>query len=155
MDQESVSISHSVADTHAYAGELIARVLAEQGLSGTATIFALSGELGAGKTAFVQGVAKALGIEEVVASPTFVLMKTYDIPETSAAREKFARLVHLDCYRFESASELEALGWHTLATDPKNLIFLEWPEMGELAIPERAREITIEVIDEHTRTIML
>lgn len=145
--------THSPEETEALAAEIVGETLEEKCMAGTATIFALSGELGAGKTVFVKGVAKALGIEDAVTSPTFVLMKIYDIPEEHIASQKFSRLIHMDCYRLNSAEELEALGWHTFATDPKNIIFLEWPEMGGLAIPERAREIHIEGLNETTRKI--
>lgn len=146
-------ITHSPEETEALGSALVARILSESGTRGTATIFALSGELGAGKTVFVRGVAKGLGIEDNVTSPTFVLMKIYDIPETHAAGHTYARLVHMDCYRLEGAEELEVLGWHAYAADPKNIIFLEWPEKSAMAIPERAREIHLEALSEDTRKI--
>src|SRR5689334_7666432 len=66
-----------------------------------ATLVTLTGELGAGKTSFTQGVARALGIEESVTSPTFVLEKVYEL-----ADHGFKRLVHIDAYRLESGAAL-------------------------------------------------
>lgn len=111
-----------------------------------ATVVVLSGELGAGKTTFAQGIAKALEVEETVTSPTFVLEKIYALPKQplDAARgKKFARLVHVDAYRLKSAHELEVLGWKELLQDPGNLIVLEWPENVASAVPKDAIRITL------------
>jgi tRNA threonylcarbamoyladenosine biosynthesis protein TsaE len=116
-----------------------------------ATLVTLSGELGAGKTSFTQGLAKALGITEPITSPTFVLEKVYDLPE--ATSRGFARLVHIDAYRLEGEESLMPLGVDLLLPDPKNLIVLEWPEMvlGQLPEPDVAVKITVEA--DITRTI--
>ncbi|OGG50923.1 tRNA (adenosine(37)-N6)-threonylcarbamoyltransferase complex ATPase subunit type 1 TsaE [Candidatus Kaiserbacteria bacterium RIFCSPHIGHO2_01_FULL_54_36] len=114
----------------------------------SATVVALSGELGAGKTTFVQGAAKALGITEQVTSPTFVLEKIYQLegqPFDKAQGKKFERLIHIDAYRLKSAHELEILGWETLLQDPANLILIEWPERVQEAIPKDAILITFDI----------
>src|SRR3989338_2308966 len=114
----------------------------------SATVVALSGELGAGKTTFVQGAAKALGITEQVTSPTFVLEKIYQLegqPFDKAKGKKFERLIHIDAYRLKSAHELEILGWETLLQDPANLILIEWPERVQEAIPKDAILITFDI----------
>ena len=103
-----------------------------------ATIVALSGDLGAGKTTFVQGIARSLGIEESVTSPTFVIMKIYDLEN-----QPFKRLVHMDAYRLKGAEHLRVLGWDALIADPANLICIEWPEKIEGAIPQDATRITL------------
>lgn len=113
-----------------------------------ATLMTLSGPLGAGKTTFVQAAARELGIEEVVASPTFVLEKIY-----AAVRGPFARLVHIDAYRLGGGSELERLGWRELLSDARNLILLEWPERIVNAIPDDAIGITIEPLEGEARRI--
>ncbi|MDB5245101.1 MAG: hypothetical protein JWN90_206 [Parcubacteria group bacterium] len=116
-----------------------------------ATLVTLSGELGAGKTSFTQGLAKALGIEEAITSPTFVLEKIYDLAEEKG--RGFARLVHIDAYRLEGEESLLPLGVDLLLPDSKNLIVLEWPEMveGQLPVPDVA--VTIVVESDITRTI--
>ncbi len=141
-------VTHSVEETEAAAEQLVAWLLARRGTQGTGTLVALSGELGAGKTAFVKGVAKALGITESVTSPTFVLEKVYKI-ET----EPFSHLIHIDAYRLEGGGELNAIGWHEAVTNPKNLIFVEWPEKVADEMPNRALTLNFEVIDPETRKI--
>ena len=105
-----------------------------------ATVVTLSGELGAGKTTFAQGIAKALGVEETVTSPTFVIEKIYQLE-----KQKFSRLVHIDAYRLNGAHELQMLGWDELLRDPQNLIVLEWPENVAELIPENAIRVRFEI----------
>src|SRR3989344_1744443 len=98
-----------------------------------ATLVTLSGELGAGKTAFTKAVAKALGLQDTVSSPTFVLEKIYQLGSSAS---KFKRLVHIDAYRLESGSDLTPLGFDELLQDSHNLILLEWPEKVTDHIPK-------------------
>lgn len=113
-----------------------------------ATVIALSGELGAGKTTFTQAAARALSVEETVNSPTFVIEKIYSLND-----QKWARLVHIDAYRLKSSNELRALGWEKQVADPSNLAIIEWPEHVAEAIPENAHRITIEIGEGEERTI--
>lgn len=120
----------------------------------TAVVVTLSGALGAGKTAFVKGVAHALHIKETVTSPTFVIMKMYPIRNVpSSNRVGFKRLVHIDAYRLKGEHHLNVLGWEELLHDPGNLIFLEWPEKIPSAIPESAVRICFRYSGEHEREI--
>jgi tRNA threonylcarbamoyl adenosine modification protein YjeE len=114
-----------------------------------ATLVTLSGELGAGKTAFTKEVAKALGIEEVLTSPTFVLEKIYALP---APKLGFIRLIHIDAYRLSGGAELAALGFDEAMADPENLILLEWPERVSDAVFTPTTRIHIRVEGE-TRLI--
>ena len=113
-----------------------------------ATIVALSGELGSGKTAFVKCVAKNLGINEDITSPTFVIMKNYGL-----STKNYKLLIHIDAYRLNSYKELENLRWQEIYNDPNNLIFLEWPERVLELIPNDAKKINFEFIDGTTRKI--
>lgn len=88
-----------------------------------ASVLALHGDLGAGKTTFVQAVAGALGVEETVISPTFVIMKKYQ-----TADERFKNVVHIDTYRIEESKEIDVLGLSAELAQPGNLICIEWPE---------------------------
>ncbi len=106
-----------------------------------ATLVTLSGELGAGKTAFAKALAKAFGIEEPVTSPTFVLEKIYALPE----RTPFSRLAHIDAYRLNDESELAALGFDELMSDPSTLVVLEWPEKVAGMMHSPAERITLTV----------
>ena len=107
---------------------------------GDATVVALSGDLGAGKTTFAQAVARALGVEETVSSPTFVIEKVYQL-----SGQSFEKLIHIDAYRLESAHELEVLGWRETVADPNNLILIEWPERLAALVPEGAIHIRFEI----------
>lgn len=115
----------------------------------TALIVALSGDLGAGKTALTQKVAAKLGVKEHVISPTFVILKNY-----KTEHDLFKNLVHIDAYRLDSSMELVTLGWIEIVKDKNNLIVLEWPEK----VPECLKEnnvchIKLTHIDEETRQI--
>tara|TARA_R110000824_G_scaffold401771_1_gene615841 strand:+ start:497139 stop:497573 length:435 start_codon:yes stop_codon:yes gene_type:complete len=114
-----------------------------------ATLVTLSGELGAGKTSFAQGIAKAYGIAETVTSPTFVLEKIYAIPHG-----RFSRLVHIDAYRLTGGEELHALGFDEIMGDPKTVVVLEWPEKVTDVLPAPAHRIKLTVVDEGGRSIV-
>ena len=119
-----------------------------------ATVVALRGELGSGKTTFVQAVARHFGIGESVVSPTFVLEKIYELPLDSARGEnKFSRLIHIDAYRIEDTSEFTVIGWADVARNPDNLILLEWPEHVSELLPADAHRLALAYVDENTRDI--
>jgi tRNA threonylcarbamoyladenosine biosynthesis protein TsaE len=114
-----------------------------------ASVIGLKGDLGAGKTTFVQDIAKILGIEERITSPTFVILKKYRIENF----KKFNTLVHIDAYRLDEAIELLGLNFEEEVNDPHSLIFIEWPEKVEEALPENMTLIEFEFIDENKRKI--
>ena len=94
-----------------------------------ARVLALSGELGAGKTTFTQGFAAALGVKEKIQSPTFVLMKIYQLKErTRNKRHGFKHLIHIDCYRIQSPKDLIHLGLKNLLRDRDAVILIEWAD---------------------------
>lgn len=98
-----------------------------------AMVIALTGELGAGKTTFVQGFAQALGVKENVLSPTFVLMKIYPL-----ARKRFRRLAHIDCYRLASPNDLSHLGFKQILKDKDAIVLIEWAERVKKLVPRGA-----------------
>ena len=116
--------SQSLSDTSQIAQQILTQLSGSPRTNG-ATILALSGDLGAGKTAFTKLFAGHLGITETVVSPTFVLAKFYDIPGQQSPWE---HLVHIDAYRLESWQELQVLKFDDVFNNPKNLILIEWPE---------------------------
>ena len=116
-----------------------------------ATIIALSGDLGAGKTALVKCAAQYYGVSEEVTSPTFVIQKEYTLPQEN----RFSRLVHIDAYRLNSYSELEYLKWKETVSDPQTIIFIEWPEMVKgISLPS-LRSISIDIKKGDKRVITL
>lgn len=138
-------ISESLEQTGEIAREYICTLAS---LQKQATVVCLSGELGSGKTTFVQAFAKALGITERVTSPTFVLIKRYDIDQA-----QFTTLFHIDAYRLENGDELAVLGFGDLLNNPKHLICIEWPEHILGILPTKRHRISFRGITEHTREI--
>lgn len=110
---------------------LVAEALAKEADSNPkAFILALQGDLGAGKTTFVQALGAELGITANIQSPTYVIMKRYDI-----RFGRFTSLVHIDAYRFEKPEEFAALKPETFLRDPNALVVIEWPERVEGILP--------------------
>jgi len=106
----------------------------------------LQGDLGAGKTTFVQGLAAGWGAQDEVSSPTFVLVNVY-----RGAGE--ARLFHLDTYRIESAAEAEELDLDSMLEQGPLLI--EWPERVQAILPNENLWISLEYLDENQRQLAL
>jgi tRNA threonylcarbamoyladenosine biosynthesis protein TsaE len=122
-------VSQSAADTQAIAASFAHRLRAAIPSRQAALVVALQGPLGAGKTTFVQGMARALGVTAQPKSPTFLLAKEYLIPDTPY------HLWHLDCYRLQSHRDLVAIDMHRAFKDPKNIIVIEWPERIDGGLP--------------------
>lgn len=96
-----------------------------------AAVLELTGELGTGKTAFVQILARHLGVQEVVTSPTFIIMQSFRTCDAI-----FKTLVHIDAYRLESAEEMRVLGFESLLKEQSILICIEWPERIHTILPQ-------------------
>lgn len=128
-------ISRSVQETRKIARKHAREIMARADSVGArgAVIVALAGELGAGKTAFAQGFARALGVKENVMSPTFVLMKIYPL-----RKKRFQRLVHIDCYRIASSRDLLHLGFRELLKDKDAIVLIEWAERIKKILPRGA-----------------
>ena len=123
-----------------------------------ATVLALEGNLGAGKTTFVQTLARELGVGEVVQSPTYVLMKNYPLELSTAGantNKKFTKLVHIDAYRLESPEEFDALRPEEFLNDPGCLVVVEWPERlgSKLPAPDMTLTFSAENMTEGERDI--
>ncbi len=113
-----------------------------------ATVVLLSGDLGAGKTTMAQTIGKRFGIEKLMQSPTFVIMRNYKLEN-----KDFELLVHVDAYRLESESEIEKLGFQEIITSPKNLVLIEWPEKIKKILPRKSFKVLIKHINENERLI--
>ncbi len=113
-----------------------------------ATLITLSGELGAGKTAFVQAAATALGVMDHVTSPTFVLAKRYEL-----LGMPFARLIHIDAYRLKDGEDLRSISFNELMQDSENLVALEWPEIVADGLPVADVAIRLEVLSDGSRSL--
>jgi tRNA threonylcarbamoyladenosine biosynthesis protein TsaE len=109
-----------------------------------AAVVILSGELGAGKTTFVQGFLKGAGIRGRAPSPTFVIMRHYRL--SGIAAEVFSQIIHMDAYRLQptvakNAAHLAALGFEEMVEDPRNIVLIEWGERIMAAVPKDALRI--------------
>ncbi|MGI6133056.1 MAG: tRNA (adenosine(37)-N6)-threonylcarbamoyltransferase complex ATPase subunit type 1 TsaE [Christensenellales bacterium] len=128
-------ISNSVQDTFDIAAKLA------NGFVG-GEIVLLEGELGAGKTTFAKGIAKALGIKEEITSPTFVLLKEY---------QGRLKLYHFDLYRIEDAQELEELGFEDYLYQENSVSLIEWNKFKKLPLPPIY--VKIDRVDDNIRRI--
>lgn len=112
-------------------------------------IFALTGELGAGKTTFVQGFAKGLGIKEKIISPTFVLIREHKIPKSKYI------LYHVDLYRLENIDDLRKLGLEEILSNPNNIVLIEWAEKVISILPKDTVKISLDIVNPNTRKITI
>lgn len=115
----------------------------------SAIIIALSGDLGAGKTALVKSAAQYFDIDENITSPTFVIQKEYEIKNHNFLE----KIIHIDAYRLESKSELEYLKWNEVISNNKNIIFIEWPEQVDGINMPNVINIHIEILYNEDREI--
>ena len=108
---------------------------------------AFYGNLGSGKTTFIQGLAKGLGIQRRITSPTFIILRHYKIEK--------GLFYHIDLYRIETLKDLLGLGINEVLEDRTNIIAVEWAEkMGKL-LPKKRLDINFEYIDENKREIKI
>ena len=130
-------VSSSAAETEAVAARLATRL--ELG-----DVVSVAGELGAGKTTFVRGACRALGVTEPVTSPTFTIGHRY---------RGRVEISHLDLYRFAGVSPAE---WGDLEPYFDHAIaFVEWPEAGTGVLPRARVAVELEHVDEQRRRIRL
>jgi tRNA threonylcarbamoyladenosine biosynthesis protein TsaE len=130
--------------------EAVAAVLGElkERAAAGATVLALHGDLGAGKTTFVQELGRQLGVSEDITSPTFTIMKGYETTD-----ETFKTLIHMDAYRIDDESELAPLHFVDILATSETLFCIEWAEKIAGALPGQILEVTLSVVDETTRHI--
>lgn len=107
------------------------------------SVIALRGDLAAGKTCLIRGMAVRFATDEIVSSPTFTIVNQYGTRNP---------LYHVDLYRIEDAAELAELGYEDLF-EPDGVCAVEWAERAEQLLPERRVEVLLEHIDENTRRI--
>ena len=117
-------------------GEALGRTLAPRSL------LALEGELGTGKTTFVQAVARGLGVAEAATSPTYALVHRY--------QGRRGPVFHLDCYRLRRPEEAEDLDWETLLAEGDALL-VEWPERAGPWLPAPSRRFRLHHLPDEAR----
>jgi len=131
----------------------IAKLLAKE-ILGTknkkrAFVLGLKGDLGGGKTTFLQGLARGLGVKEKILSPTFVLIKKFHVP-----RSIFHDFYHIDCYRIQKPKEILDLGFKKIISNPQNIVAVEWADRIRKILPKDTIRINFEFVDQNTRKII-
>jgi tRNA threonylcarbamoyladenosine biosynthesis protein TsaE len=137
--------SESVEDTLSSAHYLI-QFLTEYNL------VCLYGELGIGKTTFVQGLAKELGIKKRVISPSFILQREYKIKSRKLGQ---TTLYHIDCYNIASLNELKGIDLNELWEDKHNLVIIEWADRVREILPKKRIDIEFKYLDDNDRFIRI
>ena len=151
-----------------------AKKIAQQKPGRRAVVVGLIGDLGSGKTTFVQGFARALGIRRRMVSPTFTIMRRYRIPHrTSAKRSKHSNyklprhrrglggraitnykyLIHVDAYRVHKPAELRIIKFESWLMDPTAIVLIEWADLVEKKFRRGARIIRFHHTLDSSRTI--
>lgn len=129
---------------------LLAKTIKKQPLQKQAFIVALTGDLGSGKTTFIQGLAQELGVKENILSPTFVIQKDF-----SLSLNNFKNLYHIDAYRLKNPQELLDLGFADLIKNPENLITIEWADKIKKILPKNILWIGLENLGKNKRKIII
>ena len=134
-------LSKNLNETRELAKKLARRFVKKS--SKRALVFGLQGELGAGKTTFIQSFAKGLGIKNKITSPSFILMK------------KYKNLYHIDCYRIKSYKDILGLDFQEIISNPKNIVIIEWAEKIRKILPKNSIWIKFKIISEKERLIIM
>jgi tRNA threonylcarbamoyladenosine biosynthesis protein TsaE len=137
-------ISESAAETSA-----VGKALA--GCLRNGDVVLLHGDLGAGKTTLAKGIASALGIEDIVSSPSFSLVNEYDTGLDSAV----TRLYHLDLYRLRGEDDLASIGFDDFMAPIDGVTIVEWPERAATTLPERFLLIEFETTRPSSRRLRI
>lgn len=118
--------TNSTAQTMAFGQRLARRLKGGE-------VIALMGELGAGKTTLVKGLAAGLGIRQPVRSPTFLLLRAYPV----RGHKKILQLVHVDAYRLKHPTELLAIGLNDYLAKPDTVTIIEWADKIPRLLPRQ------------------
>lgn len=128
-----------------------------QGVSLSGNIIALYGNLGSGKTSFVQGLVKGLGIKKRIISPTFIIVRTYKIKTQNSKLKPTSQnsklFYHIDLYRIEGKKDLRGLGIEDIINNPQNIVAIEWAEKIQSLLPKKRIEIYFDYLSENKRRI--
>jgi tRNA threonylcarbamoyladenosine biosynthesis protein TsaE len=115
-------------------------------------LIALHGELGSGKTTFVQGMAKGLGITRRIISPTFVVVRGHRIRNKESRIKNF---YHIDLYRIENEKDIKGLGLEEIINNPQNIVAIEWAEKMEGLLSSKRWGVRFEYLSENKRRIVI
>jgi len=133
-------------------GKDLAKHLLKKHKSGPLVV-GLEGDLGGGKTTFLQGFAEGLGIKEKILSPTFIIMRAFQIPKSRSS--SFSRFYHIDCYRVKKPKELSILGFGEIVADPKNIVAIEWAGRVKRILPKNMTSLKFKFVGQNSRKIII
>lgn len=131
-------------------GKILAQEILKNPLKKRALLLGLEGDLGGGKTTFLQGFAKGLGVKEKITSPTFVIIKKFHLPYPV-----FHELYHIDCYRIKKPREILDLGFKEIISNPQNIIAIEWSDRIKKILPKDILFFKFDFINKNIRKIVL
>lgn len=142
-------ITENVRETQK-AGRIFAEeVIKSKSRDKIALVIGLEGELGSGKTTFIQGLAQGLSVKKKITSPTFVIFKKFELRRAGF----FKYLYHIDCYRLESHQDLTDLGFGEIINQPSNLVVIEWAEKVKKILPAGVNWLKFEHFSKKRRKI--
>lgn len=140
-------VTRNEGETKKFGREFFKRFHLDQG--GT---LALYGELGSGKTTFVQGLAEGLEIKRRVISPTFIIVRSYKL---RTKNPELSNLYHIDLYRIDLEKEVEGLGLQEIINDNSAIVAIEWAEKLGEQLPKKRWDLHFRYVDESTREIKI
>lgn len=108
-------------------------------------ILCLYGDLGSGKTTFVQGLARGLNINRRIISPTFIIARHYEMGS--------GNFYHIDLYRVKTHADLLSFGLDDILSDPDNIVVIEWAEKLDTLLPKKRYELKFNIIEDDKRFI--
>ncbi len=141
----TISSVHTQEVAKIFASEIAKKKIFED----QALIILFKGNLGAGKTTFIQGFMRGLGIKSKITSPTFVIMKSYKLRSSG-----YKNIHHIDAYRIKNPKEILDLNFKKIISDPQNIILIEWPEKISKIIPKNKILIYLDYGKKETERIL-
>lgn len=144
-NKKDIFITNSFQET-----QELARKFAEELKTGD--VVALYGDLGGGKTTFAQGLAKGLGINKRIISPTFIIVRKYRIKNRESRIKDF---YHIDLYRIPENTGIDNLGLDEILNDPNSIVAIEWAEKLGKGLPKKRWDIKFEYLGEDKRKITI
>ncbi len=146
-------------------GQNLAKEILQFPTQKKAIVILLYGDLGGGKTTFLQGFAKGLGVKEKVLSPTFVIMKKFSIAKNITSHKSsdrhiyairsFLNFYHIDAYRLQNYKDAQELGLKELFKDPENIIAIEWPERIKKILPKNVIKMNFKFVSNKEREVLI
>ena len=132
-------------------GKEFAKAIQKQKNNHGAIVLCFTGDLGAGKTTFIKGFAKELGIAKAITSPTFVIAKFYKTKKTIGKT-----LIHIDAYRLKDEKDLYTLHFNEMKANKNVILVIEWAELIKKAVPKNSLWLIFSHgSHEHERTIKI